>query len=153
MANPFISMEVDESTTTVAESLPELEEFAWDFEKNCFLRDVNGNLKTVYDNEALKVWIYKCLKSERYRYTCYIHGRQAEHCYYGVLLEKYIGKYPNNEATAMQIKKEIREAILANPYVMTINYIEIHELKKEKLILNMSLESIYGELEIIELTL
>lgn len=151
MANPFIAMQAEELATTI-EELPLLEEYAWDFEHDTFIRDANGNLKIVYGNDALKVWIYKCLKTERYRYNVYIHGKQADTCHYGVYLEKYLGAYPNNERTATLVKKEIFEAISANPYIEKINYIEIHELKHENLTLNIDLASIYGDFSIKNLT-
>ena len=146
MANPFVALESTENTTTT-EELPLLEEYAWDFNKNCYSKDVNGNLKTVYENEALKIWIYKMLKCERYRYNVYCHGAYNDICNYGVYLEEYIGKNPNNEKTAGMIKKEIREAILANPYIEKIDYLEIGEIKHEKLTLNLGITSIYGKLE------
>ena len=145
MANPFVTLEEDAEETT-ADELPELEEYAWDFDKNTFRYDSNGKFITVYENEALKVWIYKCLKCERYRYNVYRHGEYNDICNYGVYLEKYIGVNPNNEKTAGAIKKEIREGISANPYVQKINYINIVEMEKENLTLELSLTSIYGDL-------
>ena len=154
MANPFIAMNVDDTlNASTVEELPLLEEFAWDFENNHFLYDVYGNYKTVIKNEALKVWIYKCLKTQRYRYPIYVHGQFVERCNYGVDLEQYIGVRPNNEKTATLIKREIREALIANPYITSVDYIEVHELKHEKLTLNVGITSIYGSLEVENITI
>ena len=149
MANPFIALEADNSSTeTTISDLPPLEEFAWDFANNRYIYDGNGRIKTVYENEALKVWIYKMLKVERYRFNVYVHGIYNDEANYGVMLEKYIGKYPNNEKTAGLIRREIYDAILANPYVTKINSLEIAELKNEHLTLSMDLTSIYGNLNL-----
>ena len=44
-------------------------------------------------------------------------------------------------------RKEIRDAILANPYIESIDYLEIDSIKSDTLVLNMGLTSIYGSLE------
>ena len=62
-------------------------------------------------------------------------------------LEKYIGKNPNNEKTASAVRTEIRDAILANPYIESIDYLEIDSIKSDTLVLNMGLTSIYGSIE------
>lgn len=146
MANPFIAMEAATEETAAAE-LPYLEEYAWDFDKNCFRYDANGNHIIVTETEAIKVWIYKCLKCERFMYNVYRHGIYNDRCNYGVWLEKYIGKYANNEKTASAVRKEIKDAILANPYIEKIDYIEIASIKGDTLTLNMGLVSVYGSLE------
>ncbi|MBP3723220.1 MAG: DUF2634 domain-containing protein [Selenomonadaceae bacterium] len=146
MANPFIAMDASVVETT-EEELPYLEEYAWDFEHNCFRYDKNGNHIIVTETEAIKVWVYKCLKCERFLYNVYRHGVYNDRCNYGVWLEKYIGKNPNDEKTASAVRKEIRAAILANPYIETIDYLEIASLDGDTLTLNMGLTSIYGSLE------
>lgn len=41
-------------------------EFAWDFEKNCFLYDKSGKHILLEGTEAIKIWVYKALATERY---------------------------------------------------------------------------------------
>ncbi len=146
MANPFIAMEATEEESATSE-LPYLQEYAWDFEHNCFRYDTNGNHIIVTETEAIKVWVYKCLKCERFMYNVYRHGIYNDRCNYGAWLEKYIGKNPNNEKTASAVRKEIRDAILANPYIESIDYLEIDSIKSDTLVLNMGLTSIYGSIE------
>ncbi len=146
MANPFIAMEATAEETAASE-LPYLEEYAWDFDHDRFRYDANGNHIIVTEKEAIKVWIYKCLKCERFMYNAYRHGIFNDRCNYGVWLEKYIGKNPNNEKTATAIRKEIRDAILANPYIEKIDYLEIDSVKGDTVTFNMGLTSIYGGLE------
>lgn len=65
---PFISPEVLESGQ--ASELPMFREYAYDFENNrLLLRD--GNIYLVEGNEALRIWIFKALSTERFRYTAY----------------------------------------------------------------------------------
>lgn len=147
MANPFIAAEATEEESAAAE-LPYLTEYAWDFDNNCLKYDANGKPVLVYENEALKVWVYHCLKCERYQYNLYRHGEYNEKCNYGVYLEKYIGSNPNTEKTASLVRKEIREAMLANPYVRQIDYLDIGDIRHENLVIEMGLTSIYGSLKI-----
>ena len=57
--NPFVKME----KARVENELPLLKEFAWDFDKDRFIYKTDGTIRTVKENEALKVWIYKALKT------------------------------------------------------------------------------------------
>ena len=123
MANPFVALSAAD-TSAAADELPLLKEWAWDFEHDVFLYDDTGRHITVAGNEALKVWIYKALKTERYRYESYRHGIYDASCDYGAELERYIGKH----------------------YIQSVNRIEITEREKDRLTLTVYLTSIYGEL-------
>ena len=133
--NPFIKME----KSRVENELPLLKEFAWDFEKDRFIYKTDGTIRTVKENEALKVWIYKALKTERYRFEAYLHGIYNLESSYGVELEKY--------RTATQIEQRIKECLSINPYIKNINYIRIDELHKDRLTIGLSVTSIYGTFE------
>ena len=64
--------------------LPIYKECAWDFvnDKAIF---VDGSPKIVYKNEAIKVWIYKAIKTNRYQHEIYSWD-------YGCEIESLIGK-------------------------------------------------------------
>lgn len=64
---PFLSSSKNVSTS----SLPLFKTYAWDFEKDEFVRDGNGHMILLEGNDALKVWIYKALKTERFIYKAY----------------------------------------------------------------------------------
>lgn len=145
MANPFIAMQQTDSSTSES-SLPRLREFAWDFENDRFLFDAQGNFREVEENEALKVWIYKALKTQRYRYESYRHGIIDADSDYGVDLEKYIGD-TNNAVNAGYISEEVRSCLAVNPYIKSIDSIEVSERKKDKLAIDVVLTSIYGTME------
>ena len=67
MADPFVAL-ASGADASSRETLPLLSEYGYDFEKHRFRYDENGNNITVTEDEALKVWIYKALMTERYRY-------------------------------------------------------------------------------------
>ena len=143
--NPFVKMRSQRVPTK--HTLPLLKEFAWNFARDCFLYEADGTIRIVQENEALKVWIYKALKTERYRYEAYLHGIYNQDSNYGVELEKYIGAYPNHARTATLIEQRIRECLSVNPYIKTINHIRIDDLRKDKLTIGLSITSIYGTFE------
>ena len=60
-------------------------ELDYDFDKNDFRYDSNGQHIIVSGNDALKIWIYKALMTERFRYLAYSWQ-------YGLEVRPYIGK-------------------------------------------------------------
>ena len=133
MANPFVSA-VDSNETT--QELNEFQEYAWDFVHDTFRYDAAGKHIIVTKNEAIKVWIYKLLKTERYRYVAYYDD-------YGLELEKYIGKTSNDGISSSAVYADIREAVLVNPYILAINNVRFSKDNK-KLTIQMEYETVYG---------
>lgn len=133
MANPFINSTSE--TTVSTNKLPYLTEYAWDFENDRFLKNADGQHVIVTENEALKVWIYKTLKTERFRYVAY-------HDSYGIELEKYIGQN-NIKNVGEMIKADIREGLLVNPYIVSIDSMTITQQEKDVIEITIALTSIY----------
>lgn len=133
MSNPFVSG----SSSTTSEVLPTFQEYAWDFEKDCFIFE-NGKHKIVTENDALQVWIYKTLKTERWRYLAYDNS-------YGIELEQFIGGYTNNASNSSLIIQYIEEALLINSYIQTIDSIEA-AIDGDSLTYNIALTTIYGSM-------
>lgn len=129
------------------DNLPLLKEFAWDFVHDTFLYNNDGTIKEVIENEALKVWIYKALKTERYRHEAYLHGMYNNDSSYGVELEQYIGNYSNTNKTATLICKKIKECLQINPYIKSIDCVDIESIDGDKLTISLKVTSIYGNLE------
>ena len=113
MANPFVAGPAPDNAGSTVPELPTFKEYAWDFDHDCFRHDSAGNHITVTENEALKVWVYKLLKTPRYRYLAYYDD-------YGLILEDYIGKTPNDAVEASNLFAEIKKAILVNPYIKDV---------------------------------
>lgn len=137
MANPFVSGVLVQSIETAQEELPTYKEYAWDFNKDCFIYD-NGQHKIVTENEALKVWIYKVLKTERWRYQIYDNA-------YGIELEQFIGRRTNNSDTAGEIGQYVNEALLVNPYIKSIDK-SSYDIVGKSLKYTIYLTTVYGTL-------
>lgn len=135
---PFVG-----STTIVEDDeLPLLKEYAWNFETDKFIYDDSGNHVIVEGNEALKVWIYKALKTERYDYLAYSWQ-------YGIELKPFIGKVMGVHERFSELKRVITECLMVNPYIVSIDSFEFSEEQHgETVTIKMSLTSIYGEVEL-----
>lgn len=138
MGNPFVSGNTDNVATT-ENSLPTFTEYAWDFVNDQFIFE-NGSHKIVAENEALKVWIYKTLKTERWRYRAYDNA-------YGIELEQFIGTRTNNSASAGEIEQYISESLLINPYIKSIDDIQA-TIDGDTLTYTIALTTVYGSLKV-----
>lgn len=114
-------------------------EIAWDFENNKPIL-IDGNFKVVENNEALKVWIYKALKTERFRYVMYSWD-------YGCEMESIINKGFTKELIKSEVERLIKEALLINEYILSIQDIEVNFIK-DLLEISLSVNTIYGEVKI-----
>ena len=63
---PFITPPAD--SPAAANSLPLFKEYAYDFANNCLLLK-DGQTYLADGNEALRIWIFKALFTERFRYV------------------------------------------------------------------------------------
>jgi len=92
--------------------------------------------------EAIKVWIWNCLHSERYRYAIYSWQ-------YGVEYEQYIGETISDEYLLSDCQTETEEALLVNPYITGITDFDAH-LEGTKLCITFTVETTIGTLEVSE---
>lgn len=66
--------------------------------------------------EAIKVWVWLCLRTQRFRYPIYSWS-------YGTDMEQYIGQGLTIEYLETDLKDEIEEALRVNEYITGIeNY-------------------------------
>ncbi|KUL99312.1 terminase [Fusobacterium nucleatum subsp. nucleatum] len=129
-----------EKTEIEAEEMPIFKEYAIDFKTGEYIKDEN-DIKVLEKNEALKVWIFKALKTERFRYTD-VHSDD-----YGSELETNIGTiYQKSVKDALMIN-QIRDTLLVNPYILECYNFEISNEEEYVLQITFNVRTIYGELE------
>ena len=127
-------------TETEVEELPIFKEYAIDFKTGEYIKDENG-IKILEKNEALKVWIFKALKTERFRYTD-VHSDN-----YGSELENNIGTiYQKSVKDALMIN-QIRDTLFVNPYILECYNFEISNEDEYAPQITFNVKTIYGELE------
>ena len=98
--------------------------------------------KIVEGLEAIRVWIWCCLKTERFRHPIYSWD-------YGVSMEQYIGGAYSKEYIETDCEAEIREALMINPYITGITDFKI-QFSKDKLNISFLVETKFGRMEVIE---
>ena len=114
---PFIDPDVlqqEEST-----ELPLFREYAYDFENNRLLLK-NGQTYLVEGNEALRIWIFKALTTERFRYTAYDSD-------FGSEIDTLIGSPLHGDIAKSELKRFIVEALMVNPYIEELGNFQISQ--------------------------
>ena len=130
-----------ENTETEVEELPIFKEYAIDFKTGEYIKDENNDVKVLEKNEALKVWIFKALKTERFRYN-EVHSNE-----YGSELETNIGTIYQKSVKDALIINQIRDTLLVNPYISECYNFEISNEDEYIPQITFSVKTIYGELE------
>lgn len=127
-----------ETGSSASRELPIYREWAYDFEGNCF-KTRNGRYYLVEKNEALKIWIYKAMKTARYCYQAYPRE-------YGQELNGIIGMSSSREIQENEAERLIQEALLANPYITGVADFEF-EHQGSCMHINYHVYTVYGEME------
>ena len=96
-------------------------EYAYDFENNELLTK-NGEHYYVYGNEAMKIWIYKCMLTDRFRYSAYTNK-------FGTEVYTLIGEVISNKLKEAEVKRYITEAIMVHPFMVSINKMILKTVK------------------------
>ncbi|UWD47870.1 DUF2634 domain-containing protein [Clostridioides difficile] len=135
---PFIGIPED-YILPKTEELPIFREVAWDFEKDEPILE-KDDFKIIEKKEALKVWIYKCIKTNRYEHEIY----SLE---YGTELSELIGQKYTKGLTESEASRFIKEALLINPYILEVN-VKSANFNRDILSANVKVSTIYGEVEI-----
>lgn len=125
------------TATNTAGDLPMLQEWAYDFENNELLTDENGLPYLVSGNEALKIWLFWAVITERYRW-------RANSNDYGTEIDRMIGINASQAIKSSELKRTIREAIEICQYVKSIDSIDL-SLEDGFVVVDVRLKSVYQE--------
>ncbi len=107
---PFIAAQAGAAES---EELPEYKELAYDYDNNC-LKKKAGKYYLVRQNEALKIWIYKALRTKRFIYQAYSHK-------YGTEVDNVIGVSGDKGIIESEIRRYITETVMVNPYIQELS--------------------------------
>lgn len=138
---PF-SGATDEQIARSSESgeLPLFTEYAWDFELDKFIYDGRGKHTIVTGKEAIEVWVYKALKTERYEHLAYSWQ-------YGIEVKKFIGKVMQTGDRIAELKRVIIDCLMINPYIRSIDNVEI-SIDGPHTVCTVNMTTVYGEVVI-----
>ena len=93
----------------------------------------------VDETEAMKQAIYKILQTERFEYLIYSWN-------YGIELNTVVGK--SFQVFASEIKRVIREALLADSRITDVTDFEVAQIDKRTASVKFTAETIFGEIPI-----
>lgn len=96
--------------------------------------------KIVEGIEAIKVWVWNCLHTERYRHAIYSWQ-------YGSEYEQYIGQTVSDEYLQSDCQTETEDALMVNPYITGIDDFEA-SMDGDKLSISFKLETSFGDTEV-----
>ena len=138
----FPFMNIDEVEVNIENSNSELHMYydvGWNYIKDEPLIE-NNEFVIVEGNEAIKVWIYKAIKTARYQYPIYSWD-------YGCEISSLIGQNYTKGLTKSEAERYIKEAILINPYVTDVKIIDIN-FSEDILSVSIQVDTIYGEVNV-----
>lgn len=92
--------------------------------------------------EAIKVWVWNCLHTERYKHAIYSWQ-------YGVEYEQYIGETVTDEYLQNDCQTETEDALLVNPYITGIDDFEA-TLDGARMHIAFKLNTSFGSTEVSE---
>ena len=126
-----------------SKKIPRAEEWAWDFNKADFALK-NGKMYKVYDDEAIKIWLWKLFLVDKYRYP--VHSLVYGNEFHTLIGKGYTKGYIN--AVAEQMIKEAIEYNLKD-YIKRIYAVDsdtpIVSFKNGTLYIIFYADTIYNE--------
>ena len=122
-----------------ATALPMCREVAWDFERGTPMFSA-GRPLVVSGTEAVKVWIWKAIKTVRRRHDIYTWD-------FGCEAENLVGQSFTPEVKESEAVRYIREALAPNPYITNVWQVDV-KFSRTELTINCAVSTIYGEVEV-----
>lgn len=107
----FMATEISENTAA-AQVLAVPREYGIDFETGQLTGEIVEGI------EAVKVWIWCCLKTPRFRFPIYSWQ-------YGTEFEQYIGQVLTDEYLNADVLTELEDALFVNPYISAVENFEV----------------------------
>lgn len=136
----FEELFLNQNTEKEKKELPPFTEYAIDLDTLEPLK--NGDrLVELNGNEALKVWIFKALKTKRNFYE--IHSDS-----YGNDLDVHIGTVYQESIKNALIISEIKDCLLVNPYILDCYNFELN-YNDNNLKVSFNISTVYGESEVL----
>lgn len=128
---PSLIPSLETNSTNNQETTQMGKSFLFDFKTGDFvIRD--GKLVKIEDIEALKIWIEKILRTEKFKFKVYEKEDKNE---YGITIQDLITGYNyQKEFIESEIKREVTEALLKNAL---IDSLEDWSIEKENPILKI----------------
>lgn len=135
----FPMIQPPENTAGETRTLPLAREVAWDY-KNDVPVFRRGEPVTATGKDAVKVWIWNAIHTERYRHEIYSWA-------YGSEFHSLMGQAYTEALKTAEAPRYLRECLLINPYITAVNNIAV-EFAGDRLTISGTASTIYGEVPI-----
>lgn len=122
-----------------AGALPLYREAAWDFEQDTPIFR-GGELVVVSGKEALKVWIWRAIRTPRFKYEIYTWA-------YGSEFESLLGQAYTDAVKTAEAPRYLRECLLINPYIKDVKDISV-TFEAGRLTVKGTAVTVYGEVNV-----
>ena len=123
-----------ERTTTTTETSTNGRSFLFDFTTSEFvLKD--GKVQVTEGVEAVKVWIQKILKTEKFKFKIYNE--------YGATLLEFVNSGNPFAFICAEIQLSVEEALKQNKEIVSVTNFNFERLKRS-LVISFDVETIYG---------
>lgn len=120
------------------QALPLCREVAWDFANDVPIFR-GGQPVVVTEKEALKVWIWRALRTPRFKYEIYTWA-------YGSEFESLLGQAYSDSVKTAEAPRYLRECLLVNPYITAVKDISV-AFKDARLTVKGTAVTVYGEVD------
>ncbi|HEY5582932.1 MAG TPA: DUF2634 domain-containing protein [Ruminiclostridium sp.] len=125
--------------STTAETTSNGKSFFFDFTTGDFVVK-DGKVQTVEGIEALKIWIQKVLKTEKFKFKIYETGETDE---YGVTLLNLVNSGHPQMFIQAEIQREITDTLVKNIEILSVDNFSFSR-EKRILVVGFSVNSTYG---------
>ena len=123
------------TSVSVRDNLPKFCEWAYDFENNELLLDENGLPYLVEENEAVKIWLFWAVTTQKDRW-------RANSSDYGSEIERMMGLSVTTAIKSSELERTIREAVEILPYVKRVIDVAL-ALEDGLVTATVTIESVY----------
>lgn len=128
-----------EAASESATALPMCREVAWDFTSGTPIFS-GGRPLIVTGAEAVKVWIWKAIKTARRRHDIYTWD-------FGCEAEELVGQAFTPAVKESEAVRYIKEALAPNPYITDVQQVDV-TFSGTELTIRCAVSTIYGEVEV-----
>lgn len=119
---------------------PLFKEWAYDFQNEHMIVGPDGTTTILTGLEALKVWIYKAIRTEKARYRAY-SGK------FGSEVDTLIGSTYSPAAAQAEAQRMITEALLQSRYIKSVEYVTV-SFSEDDLDISCKLSTVYGTVDV-----
>ena len=128
-----------EAAQAATEQLPLCKEIAWDYKRGIPIFS-GGRPLVVEGKEAVKVWAWKALNTQRFCHDIYTWA-------FGCEAQSLVGRSFTSAVKESEAMRYVREALAPNPYITDVRQVKV-EFSDTMLAITCEISTVYGEVRL-----